>query len=61
MVHPEAGVRHAPGGGSICIRRPPGRIAGLRLKSLNCLGQPREAVGDVLRAVDLDPDRVPEA
>eukprot|EP00969_Alexandrium_andersonii_P017756 776856-Alexandrium_andersonii.AAC.1 len=61
MVDPKAGVRYAPWSGSVCAGRPPDRVTGLRLKSLNGLGHTREAVGDVLRAVDLDPDRAPEA
>eukprot|EP00969_Alexandrium_andersonii_P304965 13480634-Alexandrium_andersonii.AAC.1 len=61
MAASEAGARNPSRRGGICIGRPPGRVTRLRLELLNRLRQPREGVGEVLNAVDLHADRVPEA
>eukprot|EP00969_Alexandrium_andersonii_P212086 9366444-Alexandrium_andersonii.AAC.1 len=61
MAAPEAGAWNPSRRGSICIGRPPGRVTRLRLELLDRLRQPREGISDVLSAVDLHADRVPEA
>eukprot|EP00969_Alexandrium_andersonii_P268150 11849529-Alexandrium_andersonii.AAC.1 len=60
MASPEVGVGNAPGSGSVCIRRPPGRSSCLHLQSLDGLRELREAIGEVGDAVRLRPERVPE-
>eukprot|EP00969_Alexandrium_andersonii_P079765 3516890-Alexandrium_andersonii.AAC.1 len=61
MAASETGAGDPSRCGSICIRRPPGRVTRLRLQFLNRLRQPHEGIGDVLSAVDLHPDRALEA
>eukprot|EP00969_Alexandrium_andersonii_P273675 12096103-Alexandrium_andersonii.AAC.1 len=61
MAVPETGTRDPSRRGSICTGRPPGRVAGLRLKLLDGLRQPRGGIGDVLGAVELHAHRAPEA
>eukprot|EP00969_Alexandrium_andersonii_P273253 12077558-Alexandrium_andersonii.AAC.1 len=60
VIGADAGARHAPRGGSVCVRRLPDRGVCARLQPAHRRGQLGEAAGDILGAVDLRPENVSE-
>eukprot|EP00969_Alexandrium_andersonii_P340390 15045718-Alexandrium_andersonii.AAC.1 len=61
LAVPETGAWDPARSRSIRIRGLPDRVVRSRLKPVNGLGQLHDDLGEVLRAVDLDLERVPEA